>query len=109
MHPGDLLMRRVIAVAVLLLSSGAAFASQSGTVSSNYASITQGVDGIRNSLVIQQAQISQNTQNSGRNTHNWTGISQYVTNVSDNSFVIQGATINNTSINSTPSFHNGGY
>jgi hypothetical protein len=95
-------MIKIAAAAVILLSSSVAFAGQGGVA--NFGSINQVVTGIEGSIVIQQAQIS---QNAGANSRNWAGVRQYVTNISGNSLIIQGATINNTSIGSSPSFHDG--
>jgi hypothetical protein len=78
-------MKKLIVATAILLSPGLALAE------SNYvASIVQSVGNFNNSLAVQQAQIAQNTPRS------WASIGQYAEGVSNNSIIIQGATINQT-------------
>ncbi|HEY8160687.1 MAG: hypothetical protein ACR650_15130 [Methylocystis sp.] len=92
-------MRKFTVMVTLLLSSGFAFAGQS---SPSFVSVSQGVDHIDGSLVLQQVAVTQNI--TGKNPQPWTGFQQYATNVSGGSIVVQSATVNQSWIAPTAPF-----
>jgi hypothetical protein len=78
-------MKMLLALAAVLLSSDLASA---GSSYPNFASIIQSASSFNAGIAVQQGQISQTTP-----SQNWGFISQYASGISNNSIIIQGATI----------------